>query len=28
LLHVKMLASSASEYDVVVCHILPEASAH
>jgi hypothetical protein len=28
LLHVKMMASSASEYDVVACHILPEASAH
>jgi hypothetical protein len=27
LLHVKMMASSASEYDVVACHILPEASA-
>jgi hypothetical protein len=26
LLHVKMMASSASEYDVVACHILPEAS--
>jgi len=25
LLHVKMMASSASEYDVVACHILPEA---
>jgi hypothetical protein len=28
LLRVKMMASSASEYDVVACHILPEASAH
>jgi len=28
LLHVKMMASSASEYDVVACHILPEAPAH
>jgi hypothetical protein len=28
LLHVKMMASSASEYDVVACHILPEPSAH
>lgn len=28
LLHVKMMASSASEYDVVACHVLPEASAH
>ncbi len=27
LLHVKMMASSASEYDVVACHILPEAPA-
>jgi len=28
LLHVKMMASSASEYDVVACHKLPEATAH
>ena len=28
LLHVKMMASSASEYDVVACHILPEVPAH
>jgi hypothetical protein len=27
LLHVKMMASSASEYDVVACHILPETPA-
>jgi len=28
LLRVKMMASSASQYDVVACHILPEVSAH
>jgi len=28
LLHVKMMASSASEYDVVACHILPESPTH
>jgi hypothetical protein len=28
LLHVKMMASSASEYDVAACHILPEVSSH
>lgn len=28
LLHVKMMASSASEYDVVACHVLPDAPAH
>jgi hypothetical protein len=28
LLRVKMMASSASEYEVVACHILPEAPAH
>ena len=28
LLHVKMMASSASEYDVAACHILTEPSAH
>jgi hypothetical protein len=28
LLHVKMMASSASEYDVAACHILAEPFAH